>query len=201
MGAVGTPHPSSLWLATFPSRGRLLGASGAAWVRWGTPHTAHRTFPSGKSGVAVGLFCAGAPQEPLLRNARPPGLRPSEVRHLPPAHRNGPSACSGVAHGLFSINSPQDCLFRNAHAPGFAPPGEPLRGRLLGCLGRLGCGGDTSSVKPSACHLPLKGKAFGGARSDSGYNMKKMSEVLEDGWRDGEAGEAGEAERGVRGVF
>ena len=38
----------------------------------------------------------------------------------------------------------------------------PSRGRLWGVLGWLGCGRDTSSVKPLACHLPLKGKAFGG---------------------------------------
>ena len=97
--------------------GAVWGGLGAL----GTPHTAHRTFPSGKSGVAVGLFSENSPLDCFLQNARPPGLRPSEVRHLPPAHRNGPSACSGVAHGLFSINSPQDCSFRNAHASGLRP--------------------------------------------------------------------------------
>ena len=50
---------------------RLLRCS--AWLLL----TAHRISLSGCSGVPVGLFYAGAPQELLLRNARPPGLRPS----------------------------------------------------------------------------------------------------------------------------
>ena len=51
---------------------------------------------------------------------------------------------------------------------GFAPPGEPSRGRLLGRSGAARVLGDTSSVKPTACHLPLKGKAFGAVWGGSG---------------------------------
>ena len=51
----------------------VIGCSG------GTPHplTTHRTSPSGKSGVAVGLFSENSPLDCFLQNARPSGLRPS----------------------------------------------------------------------------------------------------------------------------
>ena len=77
LGCWGTPHPSSLRLATFPSRARLLGRSGAARVHGGgTPHTAHRTSPSACSGVAHGLFSINSPPDCSWRNAHAPGLRP-----------------------------------------------------------------------------------------------------------------------------
>ena len=94
----------------------------------------HRTSPSGKSGVLVGLFSRNSPPDRFFQNARPSGLCPSGGAPKQPfglfrcsawllltTHRTSRSGCSGVPHGLFSMNSPPDCSFRNAHAPGLRP--------------------------------------------------------------------------------
>ena len=42
-------------------------------------HSAHRASPSGKLGVPVGLFSRNSPLGYFFQNARPSGLRPSDV--------------------------------------------------------------------------------------------------------------------------
>ena len=114
----------------------------SAWLHL----TAHRASLSGKPGVPVGLFSINSPQDCLLRNARPSGLRPSEGQSIglfiPKRSTFRASPLRGAVHRTVYSETldlqgfapprggPLDCLFRNAHASGLRPPCKSSRGSL-----------------------------------------------------------------------